>query len=72
MYLPGGAVRAGEPSVSGPEAVARFERRWSDVAFIGVAGLAPAGSFGYSLEDTELEHLPFRRATSAGQMDRQA
>lgn len=63
VYLPGGEVRGDEMSICGPTAVAQFEQLWFDIAFIGAAGLTPAGLFDYSLEDSELKRVYLRRSS---------
>jgi DeoR family glycerol-3-phosphate regulon repressor len=63
IFVPGGEVRRGEMSISGPTAIAQFDKLWFDIAFIGVAGLTSDGLFDYSPEDSEVKRIYIRRST---------
>jgi DeoR/GlpR family transcriptional regulator of sugar metabolism len=63
IFIPGGEVRRGEMSISGPTAIAQFDKLWFDIAFIGVAGLTGDGIFDYSPEDSEVKRIYISRST---------
>ncbi len=57
VYTPGGRIRRGELSVTGPSAIAEFGALWFDVALIGVSGVTEDGFYDYSIEDTEMKRV---------------
>ena len=57
VYTPGGRIRRGELSVTGPNAIAEFGALWFDVALIGVSGVTEDGFYDYSIEDTEIKRV---------------
>ena len=57
VYTPGGRIRRGELSVTGPNAIAEFGALWFDVALIGVSGVTEDGFYDYSIEDTEMKRV---------------